>query len=60
MNFLFDRGFATMLFAPGTAVVLGAWLGVFPVHWALFMFAFPAMVLGGVGLALQYLFGPRS
>ena len=60
MNIFLDRGVATLLFAPGTAVVLGAWLGLFGVHWALLMAAFPAMVLGGLGLAFQYLFDSGS
>ncbi len=56
MNVLLDRGVATLLFAPGTAVVLGAWLDLFPVHWAFLIVAFPAMVLGGLILAVQYFF----
>ena len=59
MNIVLDRTVATFSFALGTAVVLGAWLDLFPVHWAALFVGFQAMVLGGLSLAGQYFLGPE-
>ena len=60
MNILMDRGIATLLFVPGTVFVLGVWLDLFPVHPLASLVAFPAMVFGGLGLAIQHFFGSGS
>ena len=58
MNVFLDLGFATLSFALGTAVVLSAWLGLFPVHSAVLFFGFSAMVVGGLILTDEYFLGP--
>lgn len=58
MNVFLDLGFATLSFARGTAVVLSAWLGLFPVHSAVLFFGFSAMVVGGLILTDEYFLGP--
>ena len=60
MHLLLDRGIATFLFALGTAMILGAWLDLFPVPSPVLFVAFPAMLFGGTGLLLQFVLGPRS
>ena len=58
MNIVLDRTVATLSFALGTAVVLSAWLGLFPVHSAVLFLGFSAMVVGGLILTDEYFFGP--
>ena len=58
MNIVLDRTVATFSFALGTAVVLSAWLGLFPVHSAVLFLGFSAMVVGGLILTDEYFFGP--
>lgn len=53
MQFLFDRGIATIMFVPGATLTVGSWLGLFPVHPVALLVAVPAMLLGGLGLLLQ-------
>lgn len=57
MNVLLDRTVAMCSFGLGTAVVLGAWLDLFPVHWGALFVGFQAMVLGGLSLGGQYFSG---